>query len=96
MLTVILKLLQVIAKLKTLYKKVDDVDLLVGGMAERHIDNGLLGPVFRCIVGEQFVRTRAGDKFFYDNANQPGSFTEGILFNCYHVHNSNLINLNLI
>lgn len=66
----------VIGKLRTLYKNVDDVDLLVGGMAERPVEEGLLGPVFRCIVGEQFVRTRAGDKFFYDNANQPGSFTE--------------------
>uniref|UniRef100_A0A1B6E785 Heme peroxidase 2 n=2 Tax=Clastoptera arizonana TaxID=38151 RepID=A0A1B6E785_9HEMI len=54
----------VIATLKTLYKKVDDIDLLVGGMAEKPIEDALLGPVFRCIIGEQFIRTRKGDKFF--------------------------------
>ena len=27
---------------------------------------GILGPVFRCIVGDTFARLRYGDRYFYD------------------------------
>ncbi|KAI5728625.1 hypothetical protein M8J77_018738 [Diaphorina citri] len=65
-----------IAKLKSLYKKVDDIDLIVGGIAEVAQDGAIVGPTFRCILAEQFIRTRAGDRFFYDNPGQPSSFTK--------------------
>ncbi|KAK7872169.1 hypothetical protein R5R35_001733 [Gryllus longicercus] len=64
-----------IRKLREMYRSVDDVDLLIGGMAEHPKDDGLLGPTFRCIIGEQFARTRKGDRYFYDLKNQPSSFT---------------------
>jgi len=53
------------------------VDLLVGGMAERVSDGVAVGFTFRCIIGEQMLRTRKGDRFFYDVPNQPRSLTEG-------------------
>ncbi|XP_054279946.1 peroxidase-like isoform X2 [Macrosteles quadrilineatus] len=69
---------QTISQLKKLYKSVDDIDLLVGGMAE-YASEGVVGPVFKCIIAEQFKRTRTGDRFFYDNGFVPGAFTESQL-----------------
>jgi len=69
--------LQTVAKLKDLYAHPDDVDLLVGGMAERVSEDVAAGFTFRCIIGEQMLRTKKGDRFFYDVPNQPSSLTEG-------------------
>jgi hypothetical protein len=66
-----------VAKLKDLYAHPDDVDLFVGGTAERVTEDVATGFTFRCIIGEQFLRTKKGDRFFYDVPNQPSSFTEG-------------------
>ncbi|PSN56140.1 hypothetical protein C0J52_03325 [Blattella germanica] len=63
-------------KLKKLYTHPDDVDLFIGGMAERPIDDSPLGYTFRCILGEQFVRTKKGDRFFYDVPNRKNSFSD--------------------
>lgn len=68
-------LFKTIAILRKLYKSVKDIDLLVGGMSEYAAD-GLVGPVFKCIIAEQFKRTRQGDRYFYDNAFMSGAFTE--------------------
>lgn len=70
-------MLQTVAKLKSLYAHPDDVDLLVGAMSERAIDDSVLGFTFRCITGEQMLRTKKGDRFFYDVPSQENSFTEG-------------------
>lgn len=64
-------------KLRALYAHPDDVDLIIGGMAERPVDDGLLGPTFRCLIFEQFSRTRRTDRYFYDSAYQPHPFTPG-------------------
>jgi hypothetical protein len=69
--------LQTVTKLKNLYAHPDDVDLLVGGMSEHATDDSVLGFTFRCIIGEQMIRTKKGDRFFYDVPNQENSFTEG-------------------
>nr|CAD7574737.1 unnamed protein product [Timema californicum] len=68
-----------VQKMQSVYSHPDDVDLIIGGMAERPIDGSLLGPTFRCIVAEQFAKTKRGDKFFYDLARKSGSFTDGQL-----------------
>lgn len=64
-------------KLRTIYAHPDDVDLIIGGMAERPTEDGLLGLTFRCLISEQFSRTRRTDRYFYDSANQPQPFTVG-------------------
>ncbi|XP_063226524.1 peroxidase-like isoform X2 [Bacillus rossius redtenbacheri] len=64
-----------VQKLSAAYAHPDDVDLLVGGMAERPAGGGLLGPTLRCVLGEQMARTRKGDRYFYDLAGKPGSFS---------------------
>lgn len=70
-------MLQTVAKLKSVYAHPDDVDLLTGGMSEIATDDSVLGFTFRCIIGEQMLRTKKGDRFFYDVPNQQNSFTEG-------------------
>ncbi|XP_039290630.1 peroxidase isoform X2 [Nilaparvata lugens] len=70
---------EVVGKLRKLYKSVDEVDLVVGGLAESRGEEGLIGHTFKCILAEQFARTRIGDRFFYDIGGQPGSFNEAQL-----------------
>jgi len=62
-------------KLEDEYDHVDDVDLFAGGFMEQSggecggsgfTQCGILGPVFRCIVGDTFARLRYGDRYFYD------------------------------
>ena len=67
--------MEMMKKLRTIYAHPDDVDLIIGGMAERPTEDGLLGLTFRCLISEQFSRTRRTDRYFYDSANQPQPFT---------------------
>jgi len=66
---------QVVFSLSHLYKNINDLDLFIGGVLEKPVADGLVGPTFRCIVGDQFYRLKRGDRFWYENANQPGSFS---------------------
>ena len=71
---------QRIALLKKAYQNVEDIDLFVGMIMEVPTEKeSLVGSTFLCIIGDVFARMRFGDRFFYDNRNQPGSFTESQL-----------------
>lgn len=67
-----------IANLQRLYNTVDDVDLMVGGTLEQHVQGTLAGPTFLCILTEQFFRTRCGDRFFYERGSPDVGFTRGL------------------
>ena len=53
-----------VAGLRRVYASVDDVDLFPGGMSERPLPGGVIGPTFACIVGQQFSRLRRCDRFW--------------------------------
>jgi peroxidase len=53
--------------LKTVYGTIDQVDLFIGGLAEAHAPNAVVGPTFQRIIGDQFSALRAGDRFFWLN-----------------------------
>ncbi|EDO41978.1 predicted protein, partial [Nematostella vectensis] len=47
-----------IVNLRNVYEHVDDIDLFVGGMMERPLPGGVLGPTFSCLLGKQFSNLR--------------------------------------
>lgn len=44
---------------------IDRVDLIVGGLAEAHLDKAMVGETFWVILHEQFDRLQEGDRFHY-------------------------------
>lgn len=56
----------------------DDVDLFVGVILEQIIPGGLIGETASCLVADQFRRLKLGDRFWYENGDQPNSFTPGM------------------
>jgi peroxidase len=65
-------------KFAKLYETVGDIDLFIGAMSERLAPGALVGPTLQCIISDQFLKLKRGDRFFYDLAGQPSSFTKGM------------------
>ncbi|CAD7091910.1 unnamed protein product [Hermetia illucens] len=65
--------------LRSLYRSPEDVDLTVGGALEVLVEGALAGPTFLCILTEQFYRTRAGDRFFFEREDPLVGFTSAQL-----------------
>ncbi|PVD35985.1 hypothetical protein C0Q70_02955 [Pomacea canaliculata] len=59
------------------YRSLRDVDLFLGGMEEKLVRGGEVGPTFAYIIGKQFQNFREGDRFFYDIQGSAAGFTEG-------------------
>ena len=53
--------------LMSVYANIDDIDPWIGGLAEAHVNGGLMGELFAAILIDQFERLRAGDRFWYQN-----------------------------
>ncbi|XP_062542992.1 peroxidasin [Armigeres subalbatus] len=54
-------------KLEELYGHPDNIDLWVGGILEDQLPGAKIGPLFMCILVEQFKKLRDGDRFWYEN-----------------------------
>ena len=55
------------SKLKTTYKNVDNIDLIIGTLAEDHFKDSSVGITMHYIIKDQFERIRNGDPNFYLN-----------------------------
>ncbi len=55
------------AAFASVYGDISEVDIWIGGLAEVHVNGGLLGDTFQWIIVDQFTRLRDGDRFFYLN-----------------------------
>jgi peroxidase len=58
---------------QTVYGDIGNVDLFMGGLAEKHAPGAVVGPTFQAIIADQFEALRSGDRFFWLNQgfNQP-------------------------
>ena len=56
---------------------IDRVDLWVGGLAEKHINDGVVGQTFWVVLHEQFDRLQEGDRFYYTDRFDNFDFYEG-------------------
>lgn len=61
-------------KLMSVYRHPDDIDVFTGGIAETPVEGAVLGPLFSCIIGQQFYNLKYGDRFFYENADRNTGF----------------------
>ena len=63
------------AKLAEIYESVDDIDLYVGGLAENHVEGGVVGPLFAHMIASQFSVLKRGDRFYFENGGAETVFT---------------------
>ena len=59
------------------FSDVEDIDLWAGGISERLVPHGTVGPTFACIIGEQFRTLRAADRFWYEREDRTVGFNLG-------------------
>lgn len=55
---------------------VDDIDLYTGALAEDP-KGRLLGPTLTCLLADQFLRLKVGDRFWYERSDTTIGFTLG-------------------
>jgi hypothetical protein len=68
---------RVINLLSRTYDHVEDIDLFVGGLAERPLSGAVIGPTFGCLLGQQFEILKKGDRFWYENNIPPSALNKG-------------------
>lgn len=52
--------------LEQLYGNVNNIDLFAGLLIEKDVPGGIVGETLRAVLVDQFQRTRAGDRFWYE------------------------------
>ncbi|MDI4664211.1 calcium-binding protein [Xanthobacter autotrophicus] len=60
-------------------KGIDRVDLWVGGLAETHVNGGMVGQTFWTILHEQFDRLQEADRFYYKDRVEAFDFYEDFI-----------------
>ena len=51
---------ETIQRLASVYAHHDDIDLVVGGLAERPLSGAVVGPTFACLLGRQMFYYKTG------------------------------------
>ncbi|XP_073958146.1 salivary peroxidase/catechol oxidase-like [Choristoneura fumiferana] len=61
-------------RISTIYSHVDDIDLYTGALAEDP-QGRLLGATLTCLLADQFLRVKIGDRFWYETEDEVAGFT---------------------
>lgn len=64
-----------LTKLQSVYASIVDIDLFTGGLLEKSVPGGVVGPTFACIIGQQFKQLMYGDRHFFTHSDQEGSLS---------------------
>jgi len=78
-------------------KGIDRVDLWTGGLAEKHVNGGMVGQTFWVVLHEQLDRLQEGDRFYYidrfDNFDFYQEFGEDTTFASIVARNTSLTDI---
>ncbi|XP_055533803.1 myeloperoxidase [Wyeomyia smithii] len=74
-----------------IYKDPENVDMYSGALSEPPIKGGIAGPLLTCLLGDQFVRLKQGDSFWYERRRGPQRFTNDQLEQIYNTRLSGII-----
>ena len=57
---------EVVELLSSVYQSPQDIDLFTGLLSENpDVDGGIMGPTLNCMLGDQFMKLKFGDRFWY-------------------------------
>ncbi len=82
-------------KLSQVYASPDEVDLWVGGLAEKPKGDSLMGDTLSTIIGNQFTALRDGDRFWYENQFSGQALTDlqGLSLSDIIKRNTDIVNI---
>ncbi|XP_022177219.1 chorion peroxidase-like isoform X1 [Myzus persicae] len=63
-------------RISKLYKSIDDLDLYTGLLSEKPLEGSILGPTITCLLADQFLRVKSGDRYWYETDEKPQAFNE--------------------
>ncbi|KAK4300435.1 hypothetical protein Pmani_027361 [Petrolisthes manimaculis] len=69
-----------VARLRSIYADVADIDLFTGIISEKPVDGALIGPTGSCLLALQFKVLRQTDRYWYENDLPPAAFSKEQLF----------------
>ncbi|RZC33028.1 peroxidase, partial [Asbolus verrucosus] len=55
--------------IQSVYRNVEDIDLYTGILSEKPMNGSILGPTLACLILDQFIRVKNGDRFWYESPN---------------------------
>ncbi|XP_058457785.1 myeloperoxidase-like [Malaya genurostris] len=78
-------------QMRKIYDQPDNVDVYSGALSEPPVKGGVVGPLLTCLLGDQFVRLKQGDSFWYERKKGLQRFTRDQLRQIYNTRLSSII-----